>query len=144
MEDGSIDILDPMLKRLVTLTTPDLRFSEHIVRQVTQDGGNGRNADSDNFLDGVGWEGGDEWLRAQFKYYLMCLMRTSLEEEGSRFREPFGPAYLTAWQNTHHWKLWNGYVNAEERDTPGIYALSPGHPFDGNISMSDMKLRIST
>lgn len=29
-----------------------------------------------------GWEGGDEWLRSQFKLYLLSLMRTS-EIEGN-------------------------------------------------------------
>lgn len=32
----------------------------------------------DVFLDGVGWEGGDEWIRTQFRVYLLCLLRTSL------------------------------------------------------------------
>jgi hypothetical protein len=34
-------------------------------------------------------------------------------------------------------------VNSEERDTPGIYLLSPGHPFEGAVSMQDMKLRLT-
>ena len=33
------------------------------------------------FNAGVGWEGGDEWVRAQFRFYLTCLLRTSLERE---------------------------------------------------------------
>lgn len=142
MQDGSVEISCPILKKVVTLTTQDLRFADSIVRNVTQE--NGRRSDpADNFLDGVGWEGGDEWIRSQFKYYLMCLMRTSQLEEGHRLRDSFGSGFITAWQHTHHWKIWNNYVNSEERDTPGIYLLSPGHPFDGQISMSDMKLRFS-
>jgi hypothetical protein len=55
MQDGSIEIIDLNLKRQVTLTTPDLRFAENIVRQVTADSSGG-GADGDNFLDGVGWD----------------------------------------------------------------------------------------
>lgn len=142
MSDGSIDILDLNLKRIVTATTADLRFADIIVRQVTQES-NGRRAEVDAFMDGVGWEGGDEWIRAQFKYYLMCLMRTSLLEEGCRQRESFCPNFLRLWQNTGNWKAWEAYVNSEERDTPGIYALCPGHPNDGTVSVSDMKIRFS-
>lgn len=142
MSDGSIDIPDMNLKRLVTATTADLRFADNIVRQVTQDT-NGRRSEADAFMDGVGWEGGDEWIRAQFKYYLMCLMRTSLLEEGSRQRESFCPPFLRMWQSTHNWVSWEAYVNSEERDTPGIYSICPGHPNDGNISVTDIKMRFS-
>ena len=140
IQDGSIDIIDLNLKRQVTPTTPDLRFAENLVKQVTSDSGG---ADGDSFLDGVGWEGGDEWIRAQFKYYLMSLMRTSLTESTNRQRDSFGTAYLTAWQETHNWKKWSAYVNSEERDTPGIYNLCPGHPCDGGMSVTDMKIRLS-
>ncbi|ODM92820.1 Late secretory pathway protein AVL9 [Orchesella cincta] len=142
MSDGSVDIFDSNLKRLVTATTADLRFADTIVRQVTQESGLNR-AEADAFMDGVGWEGGDEWIRAQFKYYLMCLMRTSLLVEGSRQRESFCPNFIREWQSTHNWKTWEAYVNSDERDTPGIYSICPGHPNDGNISVSDMKIRLS-
>ena len=36
---------------------------------------------SDIFLDGVGWEGGDEWIRAQFRMYILCLLRTVLNSD---------------------------------------------------------------
>jgi hypothetical protein len=141
MEDGSIEILDVNLKRNLVLTTADLRFAETIVKQVCTDG---KTPDGDSFMDGVGWEGGDEWIRAQFKYYLMCLMRTSLlEEDGSRQRDAFGSPYIYAWKNTNNWRIWNDYVNSEERNTPGIFSLAPGHPCEGNISVTDMKLRLS-
>lgn len=51
----------------------DLRFADFLVRHVT----GGADGDEDIFLDGTGWEGGDEWLRAQFKWYLLTLLRSS-------------------------------------------------------------------
>lgn len=62
---------EPELRRQLHLTTEDLRFADFVVRQVSEDR-------HDVFLDGVGWEGGDEWIRTQFKAYLLCLLRTSL------------------------------------------------------------------
>lgn len=32
----------------------------------------------DVFLEGVGWVGGEEWLRYQFKVYLLSLLRSSV------------------------------------------------------------------
>ena len=32
-------------------------------------------------VDGVGWEGGDEWIRAQFRMYSLCLLRTVLNSD---------------------------------------------------------------
>ncbi len=72
METGRIDITDPELRRQLELTKEDMRFADHIVRLVVQD------RTSNTFLDGVGWEGGDEWLRAEFKTYLLFMLRTSL------------------------------------------------------------------
>lgn len=60
------------LKRYLHLTKEDLRFADYLVRHVVQP------EKEDVFLDGVGWEGGDEWIRAQFKAYLLSLLRTSL------------------------------------------------------------------
>ena len=34
----------------------------------------------DVFLDGIGWEGGDEWVRAQFRFYLVSLLRTCMNQ----------------------------------------------------------------
>lgn len=33
----------------------------------------------DVFLDGTGWEGGDEWIRAQFSAYLHALLAAVLQ-----------------------------------------------------------------
>ena len=72
LETGRIDIPDPELRRQLELTKEDMRFADHIVRLVVQD------RTSNTFLDGVGWEGGDEWLRVEFKTYLLFMLRTSL------------------------------------------------------------------
>jgi len=66
-----IDIADPELRRQLELTEEDKRFADHVVRHVGQDRTN-------TFLDGVGWEGGDDWLRAQFESYLLFMLRAYL------------------------------------------------------------------
>lgn len=70
--DGTrIESQDPELRRQLHLTTEDLRFADFVVKHVAEE-------KHDVFLDGVGWEGSDEWIRAQFRVYLLSLLRTSL------------------------------------------------------------------
>lgn len=71
VETATLETQDPVLRRQLHLTTEDLRFADFLVRHVAEER-------HDVFLDGVGWEGGDEWIRAQFRVYLLCLLRTSL------------------------------------------------------------------
>lgn len=66
-----IECQDLELRKLLHLSTEDLRFADYIVKHVADER-------HDVFLDGVGWEGGDEWIRAQFRIYQLCLLRTSL------------------------------------------------------------------
>lgn len=71
IDTGKIECQDLELRKQLHLTTEDLRFADYIVKHVSEE-------KHDVFLDGVGWEGGDEWIRAQFKVYLMSLLRSSM------------------------------------------------------------------
>ncbi|GAB6030543.1 hypothetical protein CHUAL_007408 [Chamberlinius hualienensis] len=130
IEDGKIDILDMDLKKELYLTTEDLRFGDYLVKNVMED-------QNDVFLDGTGWEGGDEWLRVQLKYYVLCLLRTSMLQEENRIVDSFNLSFMSAWKQTHNYNLWK----ASDKD--GILEINPGHPFHGQIGVSDMKLRLS-
>lgn len=130
VESAKVETQEPELRRLLHLTTEDLRFADYVVRQVSEDR-------HDVFLDGVGWEGGDEWIRAQFRAYLLCLLRTSLLQDGSREIEHFNASFMSAWKDTHNYKMW------VSSDHAAIWDVNPGHPFAGQLSVSDMKLRLS-
>ncbi|CAB1349629.1 unnamed protein product, partial [Coregonus sp. 'balchen'] len=60
-------------QRHLSLTTADLRFADYLVKHVTENR-------EDVFLDGTGWEGGDEWIRAQFGLYVHSLLSSTLQE----------------------------------------------------------------
>ncbi|KAG1694133.1 Late secretory pathway protein AVL9 [Nymphon striatum] len=156
INDGKVEIIDPELKKQLQLSMEDLRFADYLVRHVGE--GNGE-TDEDVFLDGTGWEGGDEWLRAQFKWYLLSLLRSSQLESkqhnafdidamfnlllanswhyGNKEFECFNSSFVSAWKTTHNYKMWMSGNHM------GILEVNPGHPFHGNISMADMKLRLS-
>ena len=73
VEEARIQIQDPELRRLLSLTTADLRFADYLVKHVTENR-------EDVFLDGTGWEGGNEWIRAQFNLYVLSLLSSTLQQ----------------------------------------------------------------
>lgn len=44
---------------------------------------------------------------------------------------------MTALKETHNFKMW------QSKDYNGLENIAPGHPFAGQLSVSDMKLRIA-
>ncbi|KAI5744384.1 hypothetical protein M8J76_001845 [Diaphorina citri] len=130
VDTGKIETNNLELKKCLSWSTEDLRFADYLVCHVVDER-------HDVFLDDVGWEGGDEWIRTQFKIYLMSLLRTSLLPEGSRELDHFNSAFMSAWKDTYNYKTWR-CSNHEE-----IYRLSAGHVFSGQLSVTDMKLRLT-
>ncbi|XP_004551851.1 late secretory pathway protein AVL9 homolog isoform X1 [Maylandia zebra] len=130
VEEARIQIQDPELRKMLSLTTADLRFADYLVKHVTE------NRD-DVFLDGTGWEGGDEWIRAQFTLYLHSLLSSALQQDSERLLADYGAPFVTAWKITHNYRVW--YSNKH----PGMTAVTPGHPFQGQYSVADVKLRLS-
>ncbi|GLD54508.1 late secretory pathway protein AVL9 homolog, partial [Lates japonicus] len=130
VEEARIQIQDPELRKILSLTTADLRFADYLVKHVTE------NRD-DVFLDGTGWEGGDEWIRAQFTLYLHSLLSSALQQDNERLLADYGVPFITAWKITHNYRVW--YSNKH----PAMTAITPGHPFQGQYSVTDVKLRLS-
>ncbi|CAG2117847.1 unnamed protein product [Medioppia subpectinata] len=132
LDAGKVDILDAELRKQLALTTEDLRFAEYLTKTVLTDGENG-----DIFVDGTGWEGSDEWVRYQFKVYLLHLLRSSEMDENSKDYQSFNTHFVNAWRTTHNYKMWSSVSH------PSVFEVTCGHPFGGQLSISDMKLKIS-
>ncbi|XP_077479876.1 late secretory pathway protein AVL9 homolog [Stigmatopora argus] len=130
VEEGGVQVHDGELRKVLSLTTADLRFADHLLKHVTD------NRD-DVFLDGTGWEGGDEWIRAQFALYLHALLASCSDKDHERLLSDYGAPFVAAWKGTHNYRLWNGNKHA------GMAAVAPGHPFQGQYSVADVKLRLS-
>jgi len=60
-----------------------------------------------------------------------------LYPEGSRDLDFFNATFVSAWKDTHNYKIWAG------KEFEAILDVPPGHPFAGQLSMADMKLRLS-
>ncbi|KAM8810926.1 late secretory pathway protein AVL9 homolog [Eudromia elegans] len=130
IEDAHVQIHDPELRKILNPTTADLRFADYLVKHVTE------NRD-DVFLDGTGWEGGDEWIRAQFTAYLHALLAAVLQPDNEKTLSDFGTAFVAAWKNTHNYRVWNSNKH------PALAEVNSSHPFQGQYSVSDVKLRLS-
>uniref|UniRef100_A0A803YAY2 AVL9 cell migration associated n=1 Tax=Meleagris gallopavo TaxID=9103 RepID=A0A803YAY2_MELGA len=115
IEDAHVQIHDPELRKILNPTTADLRFADYLVKHVTE------NRD-DVFLDGTGWEGGDEWIRAQFSAYLHALLASVLQPDNDKSLSDFGTAFVAH---------------------PALAEVHSSHPFQGQYSVSDVKLRLS-
>lgn len=131
LETGLIESSDLELRRAGHLSTEDLRFGEYLVRHVSDMRG--------DYLDGVGWEGGDDWVRAQFHAYTLSLLRTSLLPEGSKEIEQFNKWYVAALHESSSYKQW--LANPQSQNITS--EVNPGHPFAGQLSVQDMKLRFA-
>uniref|UniRef100_UPI00398EEA68 late secretory pathway protein AVL9 homolog isoform X2 n=1 Tax=Pristiophorus japonicus TaxID=55135 RepID=UPI00398EEA68 len=128
--EAAVQTHDPELRKLLNLTTADLRFADFLVKHVTE------NRD-DVFLDGTGWEGGDEWIRAQFALYIHSLLATTLQPDNDKMLADYGILFVTAWKNTHNFRVWHSNKH------PAVTEVNPGHPFQGQYNVSDVKLRLS-
>ncbi|XP_019730114.1 late secretory pathway protein AVL9 homolog [Hippocampus comes] len=129
VEEASIQIHDGELRKVLGLTTADLRFADYLLKHVTE------NRD-DVFLDGTGWEGGDEWIRAQFAVYIHALLASCLQEDNERLLADYGTPFITSWKATHNYRLWHSNKHA------AMAAVTPGHPFQGQYSVADVKLQL--
>jgi hypothetical protein len=106
VEKDKIDIFDPELKRALQLTTEDLRFVDNLVRHVTMSPASSSSTisasgDVDHsakkhevFMDSTLWEGGDEWIRAQFRFYLLCKSSNLLPKSPINIKKRYFNCYL--------------------------------------------------
>ncbi|XP_017339006.1 late secretory pathway protein AVL9 homolog [Ictalurus punctatus] len=130
VEEGGIHIADPELRRVLSLTTADLRFCDFLLKSVSEHS-------EDVFLDGTGWEGGDEWIRAQFTHYMHTLLASTLQQDNEKLLADYGSAFISTWRITHNYRAWSSTHH------PTIAEVTPGHPFQGQYSVADVKLRFS-
>lgn len=130
VEEGKLEIKERELQKQLNLTTADLRFSELLVRQVTEERSN-------MYLDGTEWEGSDEWVRAQFRSYLQSLLAT-MQTEDSKLLEDFGLPFIAAWRTTHNFRHW-----LDTLPHPKMASVPAGHPFQGNLSVTDVRMKLN-
>ncbi|XP_033639205.1 late secretory pathway protein AVL9 homolog [Asterias rubens] len=131
VEDGKVLVFDSELRKELSLSTADLRFADFLIKHVSE-------KSQDLYLDNTGWEGGDEWIRAQFKVYVLSLLSTGLHQKHERSMSDFNDSFVSAWKTTHNYRIWMS------KEHPGIDFIHAGHPFQGQLGMNDMKIRLQS
>lgn len=127
VEGCTIETADQELKRLLTLSTEDLRFVDYIVRHVQ--------APREDA------EGSELWIRQQFQSYMLAMLRTSLLPDGSKEIEHFNGIFMAAWKRANCYCEW--YELCKPDDNSIFENIPSGHPFAGTLSVADMKLKIA-
>ena len=137
-DDYRLDVQDQELRKALQLTTEDLRFTENLIQHVCDVPGNLKTDEPDVFLDGIGWEGGDEWVRAQFRFYIICLLRTVINRESPSQSNHFNGTFIQMWKKTKNYRAWRRFrrqivknKDASEADDVMLQII-PGHPYAGN------------
>lgn len=151
IDKDRFDVQDPELKKALHLTTEDLRFTDNLVKHVGPQATSGGMSTSasfeapDVFLDGIGWEGGDEWVRAQFRFYLVSLLRTCMNQDSGNLQH-FNSQFVEMWKETKNYREWRHFLRTIDSSTSEkLCHISPRHPYAGNhgLSVTDVKLHLS-
>ncbi|PAV83047.1 hypothetical protein WR25_02581 [Diploscapter pachys] len=120
---GQVEILNPGLRKAATLTTPDLRFCEQILKNIEE-----------NKKFSAIFEGSDEWIRFQLRSYLLSLAasaRTGLQTAVA----DFGVNFIAEWRKTLNFQIW---MVGRHDDLVGAV---PGHICAGQYGIHDLYLR---
>ncbi|XP_073235603.1 late secretory pathway protein AVL9 homolog isoform X2 [Porites lutea] len=129
LESGAVEINDPELNEQLSLSTADLRFADYVIQHVNDYVEKGEQE--------AGWDGSDEWIRAQFKMYLMSLLSTIQHTDGKGMTN-YNEQFVDAWKQTTNYQVWRGKEHA------GIDDVHAGHPFQGQLGLSDLKIRLAS
>lgn len=136
MEDGVIHMNDPELRSILYLTAADLRFCDYVsssVNDVTV-----LNPNWNPSVPTTSWHGSNGWVRSQFKLYLLTLLATSLGNRAENVEE-FGRSFMDKWFKSSvyvNWKL-------SHKKYTGMAKVEPAHLCQGDLTLNDLKLRLS-
>lgn len=128
LESGSIEIHSPELNEELSLSTADLRFADYLINHVKEYVDKGEQE--------AGWDGSDEWIRAQFKLYLLSLLSSIQHTDGDGMAN-YNEHFIETWKQTTNYQVWRGKEHA------GIDDVHAGHPFQGQMGLLDIKIRLS-
>uniref|UniRef100_A0A0N4ZKF3 UDENN domain-containing protein n=1 Tax=Parastrongyloides trichosuri TaxID=131310 RepID=A0A0N4ZKF3_PARTI len=123
-DDFVIEYLEPDLKKKLHLTTADLRFADYISKQAACEGSE------------VSWEGSDDWVRFQFRAYLLSLLSTSTSGDKEAL-DDFNIDFVNEWKSTLNYRIWHS------KKHPGFEGVIPSHPFARQLNIGDLKLKMN-
>ena len=131
LETGLVDISDPKLRTSLYLTTADLRFCDYMSESVQE-------ALSNTTANISHWFGSDEWVRSQYRLYMVSLLATSLSSHEENLLD-FGEDFVDTWQKGSVYTSWK----LASVKHSGMAEVEPLHLCRGDLTFNDLKLRLS-
>ena len=117
---------DPQTRAQLNLTSADLRFCSLLTEAVQEHAG---------AEEPTTFPGSSEWVRAQFKVYLLSLLAAG--ENGDPISlDEFNRDFATAWSQSRVLEVWRRH----NRDA--IIRVDPRHPCEGDISLGDVRRKL--
>ena len=126
VDQGFVNFQDPQTKSQLHLTSADLRFCSLLAETVTEHSGPD---------EPTTFPGSSEWVKAQFKVYLLSLLATGGNGDTISMNE-FGQDFGTVWQRGEVFEAW------QKKERGGIMRVDPCHPCEGDISLGDVRRRL--
>ena len=125
-DDGLVNFQDPQTRTQLHLTSADLRFCSLLTQTVQE------HSDPDEPMT---FPGSSEWVRAQFKIYLLSLLAAG-ENGDTISTDEFNRDFASVWLEGRVCELWRS------REREGIMRVDPCHPCEGELSVGDVRRRL--
>lgn len=122
VDSGHLEVHGSDLHSSLILTAADLRFCHQLEQ--------GMKGDEKKTL--APWVGSNEWVRAQFKSYLLSLLATSLTGD-SLALDDFNPDFMRAWLQAGPYLRW---VESSQKDN--LDDIPARHICEGDLSLGDV------
>lgn len=118
---------------MLKLSSADLRFFNVLLEAArTQIESN----EGELSVKPTNWYGSEEWLRSQFKSYLLGLLATTLSGDSVAF-DDYNLEFVKNFMKTRMYLQWI------ETPHDGILKIPPRHICDGELSLSDLKRQLT-
>lgn len=136
VDTGTLEIKNPALASILSLTSADKRFIDEISKSVVS---TWSQEDDPSLNQQIGFTGSDEDIRSRFEQYI-CSMLTSVKAamappevptspdsppaKAKDYLTDFNHAFIKAWQQTKSCHVWEANTTSEIL----VLGISPGHP----------------
>ncbi|GAA5857761.1 hypothetical protein JCM5353_002200 [Sporobolomyces roseus] len=153
LDTTTLQILNPSLTSLITLTPADRKWMDELVTTVDQSW----NAEDPTRPEGMGWIGSEDFLRGKFEEYvcslLACVKFGDFLEKGQHARpemllsapelESYNPSsfnegFIKAFKQTRAFEIWD-----KNTDEVIFDLVEPKHPMEGKTNpFEDVGIRL--
>uniref|UniRef100_A0A1I8JDG7 Avl9 domain-containing protein n=1 Tax=Macrostomum lignano TaxID=282301 RepID=A0A1I8JDG7_9PLAT len=141
-DQGDFTLQERALAKQLKLTGADEVFMQLLINKIIPSGNDGA-AHGDAAADSTGVsaaavppmpsggdsEGSDDWLRSQFRMYLLSALLAAKSGESEDWQD-FNASFIRALQKTYHFKVWSAH------DHRGLASMeNPQHPCHGQSAI---------